>query len=251
MRGFIYYLPGHCNMAIDNAVCEAYGGAALRSVLRGLKPAMTVGQGPDGTQGLLVTHPDVEAETRRCELPAQEWRQAPGARYWVGMWRSARPTAAELLRPGDEIVDGRPVDLGGEAWLVPVARRWTLHEDAPRWYPALETSVSLDANGELVTGNVVPRLAELWEDAQSVAETIFNAENAGGAVQLDGKEQFARCVRVLATNYRLGLAECGLLELLTTRNMAEVLRVLVDLPGLQALTDALVKKNEAVTEAAG
>jgi len=243
MRGFIYFLPGHRDLAINNAIVAEYGGEDLRSVLRGLKPAMTQGQGPDGAHGVLVTHPDVEPDMRRCDAASQEWRKAPGHRYWVGMWREAPPRAAELLRPGAELVDGLPVELGGQAWLVPVARRWTLVEDSPRWFPALETTLEMDDEGEISSGDVVPRLAGLWLDAQAVADDIFNAENSDGQIALDPREQFKRCVRVLATNYRLGIPECNLLKILTTANIADVLRTLVDLEGMQAITNALVKKN--------
>jgi hypothetical protein len=161
----------------------------------------------------------------------QEWRQAPGGKWWVGFERECPPRPQDLARPVQ--LPGHPVELGdGNTWLVPVARRY---QPSGKWRCALDRTREIDGEGAWCMGPVVAKHAALWEYAERL-QAFF--EKQPGA-EITGQEEANRTVDVLAANYRVGTCEVTVLRLLTNAAIVGVVDALLDRPGLKAIEKKL------------
>ena len=165
----------------------------------------------------------------------QTWKPLADRGYWLG-WEGDPPGPQSLLRP--KIIVGSTVMLeDGQAWICPMAR---LYDGTPN----LPLRIGLDDEGG-DAAEIVERYRALWELGEDVwrrmraeVDTGVVAEKWTVAQTLDA------AVVCLATNYRINAHAAKAVGLLTTENVAEILRVLVDFGTFRAMLAEFVRTAE-------
>lgn len=163
---------------------------------------------------------------------------------WVGMDPSQPPTPEELQR--SEAVDGYWTELEGprekSRWLVPAGRVFPSGSKLP-------SALAIGPGGKVVS-RILPRFAaasrladQLWDQVRKAHGLLAEAETIA---DLTPEREFLAAADILGINYRVGVAELGLIGALTTANLTRVLYLFVDMPGF--LAEGL-KKN--VTASSG
>ena len=243
--GFIYFVPGdHAPAAETLAALGILGRVHPGAVAH---PTRVSPAGPGGAAGFTLPGPSDE---RRAFKPAeQEWREAPGGGYWIGWWKSRRPTPESLAKPRG----GRPGHLvrlaDGRDWLIPVARHFDGTCGVPR-------RLRLNAKYEWELADPIPGYESLVAGAERAYRHIRAemGESGEGAALLTEEEAIGLAVEGLATNYDIGPAECSALGLFDTGNVLEAALALADWPrikqGLIALAQRLGKERDAIDAAA-
>lgn len=230
MTGFLYYLP----RTIEPP--EHLTGEPMSRC--------GVSRGPDGAPGTLIV-PDCDAMPRfRVDLAAQTWMQC-GA-WWLG-YETAAPPTASLLRRAQQIA-GHAVTLGdGGAWVVPLAVVVQFVEDRITRGTHLPQSLRLGAEGQWVS-QILPQYLGVSHAAEQMYQHLIGQGPAPSVA-----EAASIAADALSVNYRVTAWECSALGLLTTENLADVLRALVDWPVIEAwlaekkrtLDDAAISPGEA------
>lgn len=240
MPGLIYYIPGRpaANLADLPAAGLAHAFEDQCSSCE------LLGNGPDGGRGVLLADL-TRVKTITYSPQRQEWLKIPGnpAGAWVGRERD------EPVRPDDLVrlstLAGHWVRLADEQdWLAPIARGLAERDDAPESH-YLPRRLTLNAEGQWSTGELLDRYAPLWAIAVSFWDTIMAAGKEPEGAPVSGHESeaplppfdFARrataAATVLAANYRLGAAEISLLGLFSADLAERVLLAAVDWPTLE------------------
>jgi len=242
MGAFLYYLPGLADSPTTGDL-EAFGLGYAFADAKGLTRGGVHANGPDGGQGKLVCDSARLADGQPMGYypDYQAWKQVPsscveGKPAWVGFDNRFQPGPADLERR--ERLDGYMIDMAdGRSWCVPIARR--IQEEG-EGEPALPRTLELDADGDLVPGEVLPKYHGLWEIAIRYQEH-FEKLCKGESSTFEKPDRAA--AEVLGFNYVVGLAEIVMLGLLTHGGpeAANILSALIDLPGWFAL-----KKKEAI-----
>ena len=228
--GFLYYVPGQRGgIGWEELATAGLGHAfAAQTAI-----ASVAARGPDGGEGVVVADDATLPNARRVGYypDAQEW--IDGGYYWVGVYREARPGPLELARP--RAIAGSWLRLrDGNEWLVPIARQWTETDGEMDWRCPLPGRAKFH-RGSWQREGISERYAPLWEAACRWWDTL----RAGIARQGEESEEAAELIvnfdglmeaatTALAVNYRIGEAECGLLDLLDETEAAEVMNVTVD-----------------------
>jgi len=166
----------------------------------------------------------------------QEWHRMADGAWWLGVPQTYEP--ASLAR--DPQISGHFVKLGdGRSWLVPCARVHEERDGAPRVMSNVPLLMELDASGEW-TVSIEERFRWFSDRAGTVAEML-----AGTAPEEEWtwKDDVALSVEALGLNYFLGKWEVSALRLLTTETVSELLRAVVDVPGMVRMAEALGKKK--------
>ena len=258
MASFLYFIPGIAG--VTRRDIERVG---LGAIFPDRLPAWCgCEHGPGGTAGVVCVAPRIEelggaAPKHGYYPPKQTWLQrpalaaAPGLSVpgpcpsvWVGYETDAKPRPQDLHRP--EMIAGYNVRLeDGNDWLVPVARSIPRGSILPR-------RMSLGPNGEIVW-ECLPRFAafsalaeEAWLDYRRVNGWL-EADEAALEMTAGRAQEIA--VAALAMNYRVGLIELAILQVLSTANMIEVLDAMIDVPAFVAAARraAEQKKNSDPT----
>jgi hypothetical protein len=244
MNSFLYYLSQANQPPSERDIRQGKYGYAFD------RPAKTdhkaVNVGPDGKHGVIFTALDrqVPPARRQYDPQNQVWIEHRTGGYWVGMWKDEPPTPADLERK--KIIPGKAVELAdGNYWQVPIARSWSANDDAAvkerfLYYDCqLETQAIFDGEAGFIDGPVVAGYAELW----AIAEALYQCRFGDPTDEQSALLQIATpllAVRILSTNYRLGVCEASLLGIVTTHFAYPIFDVLNDLAGRE---EVLQKKR--------
>jgi hypothetical protein len=239
MSAFLYYLPGLHAASRAEIKAAGLGYAFSRS------PAtVRVAGGPDGQGGIVLADEAALGRGPSYARDGQAWRRIPGLPAWVGRGNEdPLPGPADLAR--DDQLDGHWLTLGDDrAWLCPVARGAIVEDGELRWFVRVPRILDVDEEGNWYPARVAPRFARLWQIAERWAETHAGArresDEAGNvSIVLTVQDAIGFAVESLAANYRLGVAEAGILGLLTKDLAGAVLDNVIDMPGI---AEALKKK---------
>lgn len=246
MVGLLYYLPQQTR-GITLADIKA---AELGYAFEERFTPCEVRGGPDKSGGVIVADDrGVPGHQIGYYPDQQEWRKIPGIEAWVGCYREAHPTPADLART--RMLNGHLVRLGdNQDWLIPVARGQIETDNQElRWYVALPEVIGIDDAGNWEPGAVLPQYAELWEIAnrwwniqgEATAEKEADETAESVTVRFDFAGVNDAALSALATNYRMGKAEVVLLGLFNRRCLYDILNALVDIPTIE---EFLKKKEE-------
>lgn len=160
----------------------------------------------------------------------QTWIKASDS-LWIGYENENRPTPEQLAR--SKQLPGHPVMLGGEYWLVPVARRFT----DSGFVMTLPRKMGF-IDGVWQYSDVVDRYSRLWQIACSWwDETMFNN---GLQTEATTHQPLRMCdiaemaVEALSFNYRVGNHEMTALGAIDDNAIVEILNAVIDLPTYRA-----------------
>lgn len=237
MAGFLYFVPTAQTEKQAYELLRAGGaGHATEGVV-----TKTFGPGPDGSGGILAPWSPVTKANRagNCVYreAEQEWRKSPiggdEATWWLGWWKADPPTPDDLAR--ERQIQGHLVELAdGNRWLIPVARRYRIPDDAdqPQWLPAFPCRRELGADGKFTPGDVVEPYRKLWDYIEPMLKAF--GPNADGEIAFDDICQFQ--VEALRLNYRVSTVEVWALGLLDSAMAAhDIFNAVADGPGLKEL----------------
>jgi catechol 2,3-dioxygenase-like lactoylglutathione lyase family enzyme len=169
--------------------------------------------GPEqGNGGLLIYEADLPAALAKYDPEGQVWTSIqPGK--WVGYWRDCKPGPNYFARPAGDFLAGWEVELGdGNIWTLPRILKDTGETGLPR-------ALRIDDAGNLV-GTVIDKFSALSADGQRLFAQLMHVNRGGEAPDnpLSEEEIFRLVCRVVGINYRLGVAEVGALQLVTSAN---------------------------------
>ena len=251
MSQILYFIP-NTTVAPPERLAEL----GLTAVLGGVSQG-PITSGPGGASGVLLAAATGPKTPLRYDA---EWRwcpDSPAKRFYLGTDPKNPPKPADLLRT--DAIGGKPVQLSdGQEWLVPVARFYGGGTHLP---------VRMGKDPE--TGERSYRVAEAYEQIWEAAGDVFTdnlralgeyvAKQNGTEPQADlseamtGERRIEIAAMALGVNYRLGMSEVEVLELLTDRDVGEILGVLADIDGWLELgkkaADEDVKKNDPANDA--
>lgn len=169
-----------------------------------------------GESGLLVFEGGLEGWRCRYDADGQEWVKLAGdggEEVWVGVWLDDLPGPEDLRRGDREFLAGPEVELGdGRAWTIPRLRLATGQSGLP-------SALSVGPEGEV---EEVPlrRYRELCRRGERVWAFLMHVMQDAAPVEgFSDAEMLELLVDLLAVNYRLGMEEARLLELLTSANL--------------------------------
>lgn len=230
MGAFGYFVEG-AKAPVTREQIAAWG---LAHAFDGV-PNHTNSAGPNGTTGVLlwdVARLDPYQPVYDPEL--QSWHKAPAKfapqqPWYVGHYKGQLPTAADLVR--DELVEGLPLELAGQQWVVPVVRSTLVGGES--WHP-LPCYLDFDEEGEPVRGDVVDEhawllecVAEFWDAWLAAYEAM--AEGASTFSMALPRSTPASAARLLSANYRIGPVEAGRLRLFRTDgDVAHLMQIACD-----------------------
>lgn len=197
---------------------------------------------PTGKRGILFhdgAARGMSAERLVYREDRQTWRDAgevKGGKLLVGMWDDWQPRERDLRRRA--MVEGDPVKMGdGDHWLVPRLM-------FPTCETCLPQSMWVGADGA-VHKSLVKEYRDLGALGLEILEFITalsershldnSLESTMRDLELSDAELVAFAVRGIGGNYRIGMTEAGMLGLVTTQNLLDILAALVGLG---------VKKND-------
>lgn len=262
MKQFLYWIKG--SVITDDLLREC----GLWRRLDGRMKRVPM-RGPEG-DGMMLWHEsagDLHGE-KLYDPDAQEWvrersweQVIPDAdsisrALYVGMFTdpARRPNRLSLQRKTQALLDRCEACVLGagteheEGWLVPILRmhdgrpmmpRHCVFRDGEIHEQVSPEFAALDAMGERIV-------------AQQRAESVEAFREAGGK-PIDGKELFQIAAAALSVNYRVGMAELGLLKIPSDADLPSLLAALTgssELVTLSAIVEAEKKIGKALTEAA-
>jgi hypothetical protein len=198
--------PDHCKKESD-----VHGGPGGK-----IGRIYAVGEGPVGY------YPD----TQKWEKVSNDETDT----YWLGVDR-------DDFSPSDiergELIDGHLVTLeDGNKWLIPVARVFPIGTRLPE-------ALILGPGGELVS-EVLPRFAQFSKDADRAYDALT------GEGELSIADAWEIAVKALSLNYKLDRQEVSLLHLLTTTNIMEILKAIVDLPAILEMSKKKAEESSSI-----
>jgi hypothetical protein len=231
VAGFLYFVPGVFKTSFSPEelatlkIAHAFDAGTSQSCRE------YRGTGPGGESGTIVADSNtVPAERHVYSADKQTWRKAPASSVRVGMWNDAKPGPPDTVRKA--AIPGHAVTLGdGRQWMIPVARgiAETPSGDVIR-YTNCDRRLDWDDEGRRVLGEVVEAHKALWDAASLWMDAKTQTEGDDHAAMLEQVETTEAAVVGLSTNYRVGLAEVGLLGLLTERTEWTILDAMIDWP---------------------
>ena len=178
--------------------------------------------GPDGTQGtLIVPLPPCGSVVERADFSTdgQRWVKADRGEYWIGMDNEHPPTPTGMQRP--RLVRGVAEKLGdGQVWECPTVRSEILQPRVP---------CSYGMSGERVIGRVLPQYTEVWHRSNTWCVRLLKEYQEMQIVDLLGvREAFEASVLCLSLNYRMGVKEATLLQLLDDDALEKIIDAAID-----------------------
>lgn len=226
MPGFSYFLEGRkgsASIALLQTMDVGYafeGNIQSREAYSGPgnRPGVVVNDGMTGDVGYFPEY--------------QQWERINDD-VLVGLNTQSVPSPGDLQRPA--LLAGETMILGdGNQWQIPVARRFVEMNDMPQMVCALPQKMQ-HIKGQWQIGEVLPKYKRLWELAGEAWDSfVSTGKTHGEKLLLD----IDLAVEALSANYRIGPVEAGMLGLFLTdgKHVYDVLRTLVDMDGLEAIT---------------
>jgi hypothetical protein len=236
MSGFLYFLP-NVRGQIDYKTLDLFGlSYVLDDKSQHFHRREVISNGPGSMPGMVVGHPanwQVE-EVKQSE--SIEWVKMPktlgqeGKQAWLGWVRDQLPKPANLARVVQ--LPGEWLTLADEnKWQLPIARKATGQCALPCLFDIDEDS------GEWIATRVRREYAKLWQYTNECYLTILHAAEAeAGQYELPDYERIV--TEAIQANYRVSSKELAILGVLDTSIAHDVVNVLLDLKGFEAL-----KKN--------
>lgn len=221
MRRFLYYLP-----EISGAAPKTLANLGLldRFTATGanlIEHCVTaVNEGPAG-HGCIVcvgTNPPAVS-------PETKW--AAAGKFWVAV-EDLPPRPADLER--ELGITGPELTLAdGQAWRVPIIRRW--NRATAQHISNLPTALKpiFDPQGKATMRREVK---EEYQSVDELADRLFHDFYNQTTMPLD--QAAADAMQLLSINYRIGLPEAGLLGLLNEENVVQILGTSIDYAEIQA-----------------
>lgn len=163
----------------------------------------------------------------------QTWTECDGGKFWIGYQPDKPPTPDELARP--EQVDGYYARLeDGNDWVVPVARQFA-------GGTKLLESLCLSPDGQAVTA-ILPRFVAISKLAERIFDIVVENNSVADTDQTD---LIGWASQALAVNYFVDKWAMSALNILTTRNVQDILMRLIDGPMWTAVLEDMEaeKKN--------
>jgi hypothetical protein len=240
MRSILYFIPT-TNLVLSPELVRSAGLAYTLDA----SSATAVGlqNGPGGTAGVLVTAAGAAQSDGppKYDATCQRWVRGPGGRYHVGVRSDDRPGPYELAR--SRIYGDAPIKLAdGNEWIIP--RCLGPVKDRP---PTLPAMLDLAEDGETILVRDHPDFAKLLERVRRYWDYWIQTP---GAAEPDSRERVQLAVDLLALNYRVSIVEAvALLSLLSTDDVAAVLRTAVDGDALEAQIKAQSQATDATPTA--
>jgi len=218
MGAFLYFLPEA--MAKEKFLAE-------RAPIFGPNcPVATrsVNAGPEGQPGTLIAPNPGPGRDGKAFLPTKQvWHRAPGASWFFGWLKDDPPSPEGLAR--ESTLPGHLVCLGdGNPWQIPVARFATGEIVLPK-------ALGLDAAGNFAL-RPLPEFSYLADGAEKFWQAWSGAAK-GEMVTIDFEKYWPIAVEALRLNYRVGAQEVSVLGLVTTPNLWDVLKALIDWPTVE------------------
>ena len=219
MAGFLYYMQG-----MNSKFKAGLKQTKVLPHLKGIGGFVPCHNGPDGSNGLIFTSirpnssPD-ETETKIGYYKHnQKWFDL--GEYWLGYEKENAPTPKDLAK--EMQIDGLPVRLNGNDWLVPIARRFTAGSVLPK-------RLCLGAKGETIEESL-PEFLEF----SKIADEIFNdyalelGIGEGVPILTSNEAIIERASKALGVNYQISEKEVLALGILNHKTMHEVMEVVID-----------------------
>ena len=208
MANFAYYIPE--GRPLYRKANELPG--ELPSILHGLSlECRQLGSGPAGTRGTMITTAPVVGESFGIDYLQEDQQWVPAGEpveYWIGMRPESPPRPEELLR--GEVVTGDTVLLAGHEWHVPIVHIKPSDEADP--FTTLPRRVVFES------GKPVLKPREQYRWIIELAGREFDSLMEHERWTLGELEMIQFGVAVLGVNYRVGMQENAILDLIDTQN---------------------------------
>jgi len=238
---FLYFIPGL--VSVNAAKLVDVGLSHIVDQPQDLVAREAI-RGPNGGGGCVFTSSRSVAENRVGHYPdKQTWQKFD--KFWIGKFND-EPTEIKRLERAELQRHHTWKDWQGNAWKIPIARKWQSFDG--RLVPAcvLPNYLQLNEQGEWVFGGILPHLARLWDFAvefqdkrMKAADIAIEKNQSTYEFELPGLNEVIETV--IAINYRVSKFEISLLKVLQVDSAGEIMRLVVDDPGLEELQ----KKTEA------
>lgn len=235
MSGILYFVP-----EVPAVPAEMLAELGLAEVLGKSVTQAPINNGPDGKSGVIFKA-STDDQPMGYKADTQRWVPGPKKQFWLGYDRENPPGPADLAR--ETGLPGKWIELGdGNQWLVPVARLAITESVLPVRY-------ELDDEGN-DTFTVCREYQGLWDMAAELCSDFFCAVVAGkNEITMDTDRMPEIAAAAIGENYRVGLTECKLLGLLTSKNMTGIFNILVDFEGFLELTAQEAAKKKSTPDA--
>lgn len=159
-------------------------------------------------------------------------------KFALGWYKGTDYEPEHLARPNP--ISHHPwQDANGKTWRIPIARRWQDNSGSPEIDCNLPRYLTVNESGQWVYGGILQRYAQLWDIAAEYHErrtaAMMQADEGGKfAFQMPGFDEI--CSAVWGTNYRVSRYELSFLKAITPSSFGEVLSLVVDDPGFDAIS---------------
>ena len=207
--------------------------------------------GPGGQAGVcLCASPDrigfFPDQQRWLRFPTSPNPKIPNQQItWCGLWTDSPPTPDDL-RTAHPLRGSLVRLFDDQCWEVPIA---VACDDESGAAMAIPRTLSVDNEGQWISGPVKPRYEPLWAAAKSFWDAIHGqVPDDQNELKLPIASVYDQAIAVLATNYRLTKTEVGLLGLLDDRGLIaqDILSAAVE---LHTYTRWLKKNQDTPTSA--
>ena len=230
MSGFLYYIRGTQQKPTAELLEQfGLGGEIVGSFVPCYKFI-------DGSNGVIFTiNGRFKGEMKKIGFynETQDWTDFPiGANVLsIGVNLDDPVLPNDLLRK--DYLSGHKLILGdGREWTIPLARKFSEGCVLPKEWVMIR-------EGELLN-SILPKYIELQAIAEKVAVYCGLSDNEKDASFLSSDAKlFLVCVNILKVNYNLGFREASVLKILGSKNTAEILKCVVDMPYIVSVLEKL------------
>lgn len=192
------------------------------------------GRGPDGGSGCILCDQSV-ADIAGYYPERQEWQQI-NDQLWMGWERDRKPNPEGLRRAKQ--IRGEVINISGQDWVVPVARRFTFETGVPTWVDQLPKKMVYQG-GAWQFAQTSEKYQRLWEIGAKYWDQITQIVEGGEAKPLTIIEAAEMASEVLSFNYRVWHHEISAMAVLDGDTIRAILDTVVD----KRTWDAWVEKK--------
>lgn len=222
---FLYYVPGAKQTTVNESPAFASGelGIVFRDCPDGL--SFCESKGPDGGSGVLLYAMPVSGEkpfSLRYKPDLQTWVDC--GTHWLGMNNEQKPEPDGLLRK-KTLNSYRYTLADGREWMCPKIRRGGMPL-VPAWWKMNQGLFTLEVKTEFV---------DIWNESESWSLGIRS---------ISYPEAFSICALCLGLNYRMGVNEISMLNMLDMETSRDVILAALD---EQFFIDQLAQKKSPGT----